>query len=239
MKKRLSYFLMAVLIVFSTMGGALAEAVPGIATNTSSISGSVLSYKNPESSLQLMFAKLQLDQAEIAKKQAMDRMEQIQKNQEEQKQLAGYLSEARQAQEDARNNAGTGDGTSDMPDAMKQYMDSNGLAYDKTGDDSSMTADEWNTAIKSLEEKQETLGRETQQQMVDVQNSIGQYNTYLEGVNTQIGNAQQTISSLARGMSLYGESDAGLAVTALVVGLVLGCVITLAAQKIGGKKGKT
>lgn len=232
MKKRLSYFLMAVLMVFSMTGGALAEAVPG------SISGSGLSDQNPESSLQLMFAKLQLDQAEIAKKQAMDRMEQIQKNQEEQKQLAGYLSEARQAQEDARNNAGTGDGTSDMSDAMKQYMDSNGLAYDKTGDDSSMTADEWNTAIKSLEEKQETLGRETQQQMVDVQNSIGQYNSYLGGANTQIGNAQQTISSLARGMSLYGESDAGLAVTALVVGLVLGCVITLAAQKIGGKKGK-
>ena len=232
MKKRLSYFLMAVLMVFSMTGGALAEAVPG------SISGSGLSDQNPESSLQLMFAKLQLDQAEIAKKQAMDRMEQIQKSQEEQKQLAGYLSEARQAQEDARNNAGTGDGTSDMPDAMKQYMDSNGLAYDKTGDDSSMTADEWNTAIKSLEEKQETLGRETQQQMVDVQNSIGQYNSYLGGANTQIGNTQQTLTSLARGMSLYGESDAGLAVTALVVGLVLGCVITLAAQKIGGKKGK-
>ena len=232
MKNRLGYFLMALLMVFSMTGGALAEAVPGIATDPGSISGFDLSDQNPESSIQLMFAKLQLEQAEIMKKQTMDKMEQIQKSQEEQKQVAGYLNEARQAQ------AAAGDGTSDMSDEMKQYLDNNGLAYDKTGNDSSMTSDEWNTTINSLEEQLGKLGTKTQQQMVQVQDFIGQYNSYLGSVNTQIGNTQQTLTSLARGMSLYGESDAGLAVTALVVGLVLGCVITLAAQKIGGKKDK-
>ena len=185
-----------------------------------------------------MFAKLQLDMAETVKSQAMDRMDQIAKTQEEQKQAAGYLNEARQAQANARNGADSGEGTSEMSVEMKQYMDNNGLAYDKTGDDSSMTANEWDTTINSLEDHLEKLGTETQQQMVYVQDFIGQYNSYLQGANTQISNSQQTLTSLSRGMSLYGDSDAGLAVTALVVGLVLGCAITLAAQKLGGKKDK-
>ncbi len=229
MKNRWIYFIAAVLMVFTLTGGALAELGPQLDNPLD------MSNQGPNGSLQLMFAKMQLEQAEMVKAQALDRMEQIQKSQEEQKQVAGYLNEARQAQADARNS----EGTSGMSDEMKQYMDSNGLAYDKTGDDNSMSADEWDTTINSLEGQLEKLGVQTQQQMINVQDFIGQYNSYYQGANQQLTNSQQTITSLARGMSLYGESDAGLAVTALVAGLVLGCVITLAAQKIGGKKGKT
>ena len=221
MKNRWIYLIAAILMALSMTGGAFAQE---ITTNSS----------NSTSAANLDASELQLEMAETVKNQAMDRMDQIAKTQEEQKQAAGYLNEARQAQADARNS----EGTSGMSDAMKQYMDNNGLAYDKTGDDSSMTANEWDTTINSLEDHLEKLGTETQQQMVYVQDFIGQYNSYLQGANTQISNSQQTLTSLSRGMSLYGDSDAGLAVTALVVGLVLGCVITLVAQKVSGKKGK-
>ena len=79
---------------------------------------------------------------------------------------------------------------------------------------------------------------ETQRQMVYVQDYMGQYNSYTQGPNTQIPNSNQTLTSLARGQSMYGDSEAGLAVAGLVVGLVLGCVITLAAQKLRAKKEK-
>ncbi len=49
----------------------------------------------PSSSLQLMFAKLQLELAETAKTQAMDRMDSIAKSQEEQKLVSSLLNEAR------------------------------------------------------------------------------------------------------------------------------------------------
>ena len=36
--------------------------------------------------------------------------------------------------------------------------------------------------------------------MVYLQDFIGQYNSYLQGSNTQIANANQTLTNIARGM---------------------------------------
>ena len=121
-------------------------------------------------------------------------------------------------------------------DDMAEYMDANRLSYDTTGDDPLMTAEEWDVAIKSLEHHLEELSMETQQQMVYLQDFMGQYNSYLQGANTQISNANQTLTNLARGQSMYGNSEVGLAVTGLVLGLVLGCAATLAVQKVRRKK---
>ena len=74
--------------------------------------------------------------------------------------------------------------------------------------------------------------------MVYVQEYMEQYNSYLQGANNQVSDAEQRLSGLARGQSVYGDSEVGLAVTGLVVGLVLGCLITLAVQKSRGKKDK-
>jgi len=66
-----------------------------------------------------------------------------------------------------------------------------------------------------------------------------QYNSYLIGAeNQQIITSNQTISSLARGQSMYGDSEAGLALTALAVGLVLGCLVTVSVQMIRRKAEK-
>ncbi len=205
----------------------------------------------PTSSLQLMFAKLQLELSETAKTQALERMEHIAQIQEEQKLVASYLNKARELQAEAKNASG---GQSTMPSDMAQYMDSNGLSYDKEGNDLLMTSEEWNAAIKSLEAQLEKLGAETQQQMVYVQDFMGQYNSYLQGANTQINNSNQTLTNLARGQtmytegtldtsslgtasqSMYGAYSSGLTVTTLVVGVVLGCLLTLFVQKVS--KGK-
>ena len=178
----------------------------------------------PTSSLQLMFAKLQLELSETAKSQAMDKMDAISKAQDEQKLVSKLLNEARQAKADAKNGnssditttyytydkdgkvtgsytetAPKGKDYNPMSNEMVKYMDEHGLAYDKTGDDHMHTEEEWDVAITALEGRLEELGTNTQQEMVYIQDYMGQYNSYVQGANTQISNSNQTLTSLARG----------------------------------------
>jgi pantothenate kinase-related protein Tda10 len=159
-------------------------------------------------SLQLMFAKLQLSLAESAKSNAMNYIKDIQKTQEEQKQVAQMLQEARQqkanagssdSSQKAANKSATGyEGCTAMSQEMKDYMDKNQLAYDKTGDDRWHSKDEWDVAITSLQARMDSLGTDTQQKMVFVQDYMGQYNSYLQGANSVIQQSNQTLAELAR-----------------------------------------
>jgi hypothetical protein len=117
--------------------------------------------------LQLMFARL-LSLAESSKSSAMGYIQDIQKTEEEQKQVSGLLQQARQPQADAKSS-----GTSTaMPAEMVKYMDANKLAYDKTGNDTSHDKDPWETAITSLQAQMDSLGTDTQQKMVFVQEDM-------------------------------------------------------------------
>ena len=181
----------------------------------------------PTGSLQVMFAQLQKEQAEIIKQQAMQQMKETEALQAELRQVSGYLDQARSLQSEAE----ASDSATAMPGEMQEYMLKNGLAYDTTGGDLDMTYEEWDVAISSLESRMEMLGVQTHQMMVNVQEFIGAYNA-----NQQV-NGNQIISSLSRGQSMYGDSSAGLMITTLIVGMVLGCLITVAAEKMM-KKGK-
>jgi len=239
MKKRLLCFFMAMVLVFSMAGAAFALEADGadMAQGESAShpsTGLNVDELGPSSSLQLTFAALQLELAQTARDQAMDRMDKIAQIQQEQKQVSEFLNAARQARNDAQS---AGEATPIPPD-MAEYMEKNGLAHTTGGDGLSMTADEWDTAISSLQNRMDTLGLNTQQEMIYVQNFMNQYNSYTQGANLQAPYSSQTISSLSRGQSMYGDSEVGLAVTALVIGLVLGCLITLAVQRIRIKKNK-
>lgn len=147
-------------------------------------------------SLQLLFARLQLALSETAKQSAMGYIENIQSSQDEQKMVSDMLQKARQLQADAASN--TKNHVSAMPADMKDYMDKNGLAYDKTGNDQYASKDEWEVAITSLKARLDQIGTNTQQQMVFVQDFMGQYNSYLQGANSAIQQSNQTLSDLAR-----------------------------------------
>lgn len=199
-----------------------------------SSTGVVCATTNPNQSLQLMYAKLQLEMSEVAKEEALTKMEQIAARQEEQKQVANFLNTAWQLQQESADTAAA----TEMPPDMAEYMDANSLTYDTTGGDLLMEASQWDMAITSLESRLEQLSAQNQEEMVYVQSVIQTYDSYSQQTNTQNDSVNQSLTNLARGQSMYGDSGAGLTVTALVVGLVLGCVLTLAAQKFRGKKGK-
>jgi len=149
----------------------------------------------PTGSVQMMFAKLQLAQSEICKNQATDYMKQIEDIQAEQKECAEMIELARELQSKAKS----GDTCTDMPPEMVAYFEKHGLSTERTGGDDSHNADEWDYNLKSLTNYQEQIGTKTQTLMVYLQDFIGQYNSYLQGANTQIANANQTLTSLARG----------------------------------------
>ena len=176
-------------------------------SSTSSVSFGEL---GPTTSLQLMFAKLQLELAQTAKTQAMDKMDAIASAQDEQKLVSQLLNEARPTQAPCTSRTGvvkttvngvtlTGKDAYPMSQEMVDYMDAHKLAYPNGDGDYILGKDEWDVAITSLEGRLEELGTNTQQEMVYVQDYMGQYNSYLQGANTHIANSNQTLTNLARG----------------------------------------
>ncbi|MDR2302058.1 MAG: USH1C-binding protein 1 [Deltaproteobacteria bacterium] len=145
-------------------------------------------------SIHLLFAALQLELARTNKEKAMTYMEDIKADQTKTKQIADYISQARALKLDAEDAKGK---NSNMPDDMKQFYDNNGIKYYKTND-TAFTGDEWKYNIESLEKYMETMGTDTQQKMVYIQDFMGQYNSYLTGANSVIQKNSETLAALTR-----------------------------------------
>jgi hypothetical protein len=60
------------------------------------------------------------------------------------------------------------------------------------------TADDLKTVITSLQARLDSVGTDTQQKMVFVQDFMGQFNSYLQGANSVIQQSNQTLGELAR-----------------------------------------
>ena len=213
MNKKIIIFVAAIILILSSADTVFAEDV---SINVEEVS-----------SLQQLFTKLQLELAQQSKANAESYIQQIEELQKEQQQSIQFLTNARQLRSQAES---LGQGT-EMPDDMAAYMDARNLHYDKTGNDLLMDAFEWTEAIDSLEMYQVAVSTKVQQAMIDLQTS-GVHGTYLAEANGRIAWSHEMLMGIARGQSMYGTSEAGLAVTGLVLGLVLGCVVTLGVQKL-------
>lgn len=241
MKKRFICFAMILMLILSFSGTAFAseESLSELMNRID---------LGPTDSLQLQYAKLQLAQSEICKQQAEDYMNQIEESQNEQRLTAEYLNVAKQRREDAK----VRDELTAMPDDMVEFMIARNLSYNPSGDAYPvmgnnpaygsainrvyLSVGEWDYVIQNITNYLEQIGKNTQTLMVYLQDFVGQYNSYTQGAERQISNSNQALTSIARGQSMYGDSEVGLAVTGLVLGVVLGCAATLAVQKLRGKK---
>ena len=145
-------------------------------------------------SIQLKFAALQLQMAQSNKEKAMDYMDKITENQEKAKACADMIGKAR----DLQNKVKEG-GAISMPDDMLQFFADNGLSYENTGEDTLHNKEEWDYNIKSLTNYQATVGTDTQQLLLFIQDFMGQYNSYLTGANSAIQQSNQTLGTIARG----------------------------------------
>ena len=163
---------------------------------------------------------------------AIMKIEEIQRLQDEMKKVQGYLNIAWQYVGEAESE----NKEIEMPSEIAEYMKANGLGYDSIGNDLFLNSEEWKKVRQLLQDHQEKLGSDTSEKMKAIQDNMENIDPYRWQENRADSN--QTNSGPARGQSMYGDSEAGLAVTGLVVGFFLGCVITLAVQKSRGKKDK-
>ncbi|MDR2388135.1 MAG: hypothetical protein LBE80_11225 [Deltaproteobacteria bacterium] len=147
-------------------------------------------------SIQLRFAVLQMELAKTNKEKAMTVLTTIQNEQEKTKQVADYIKDARDRKVKAPINYYK---HFTMPDDMHKFFSDNGLKVSyKYPDDKHYNESQWEYNIKSLENYMETLGTDTQQNMVYVQDFMGQYNSYLSGANSAIQKSADTLAALAR-----------------------------------------
>ena len=224
MKKKIVVFVAVLVLILSFAGTVFAADVFSDGGAESDASGEfqdemASGTQQRLSEVQQEYARMQL--------QISQNVQQIQELQAEQQKSIQFLTNARQLRSQAES---SGQGT-EMPDDMAAYMNARNLHYDKTGNDLLMDASEWTEAIDSLEMYQISVSTKVQQAMIDLQTS-GVYGTYLAEANGRIAWSHEMLMGIARGQSMYGTSEAGLAVTGLVLGLVLGCVVTLGVQKL-------
>lgn len=178
----------------------------------------------PTASPQILFAQLQIAQAEICKKEAESYMARIESIQCEQEECAEMIDRARELQSEARAK----DGTTAMPDDMLAYFSAHGLSLPEKANVSAYSPDNWDVVLGSLTDYQESIGNNTQTQMVYLQDFIGQYNSYLQSANAQVKTADQTLSSISLGQTMLGgEGGTGMLVTGLLGGAAAGVVGTL------------
>ena len=186
--------------------------------------------------IQFMFAKLQLQLAQAQVSSVETYMKQIEEVCEELEKVSKFINEAMRLQSDARISGKE----TEMPYDMVTYMNAKGLSYDTTGNDYLMNADEWEYNIESLKIYQEyIINNKAQTVRINLQDFFKMcksYNSYLLEASSAVSEANETLTKIANGQSMYGTSEAGLALTGLVLGLVLGCAVTLVVQKLRKKE---
>lgn len=173
---------------------------------------------NPENqSIQMLFAQLQLQLAQSSKEQAANQLDAIRAAQEQSAQITDYIYTARELQSSARNND-----IKPVPQDMLQFLQSNSLYI--PSNPNGPTVSDWDAIIQSLENFQGTVDSNMQMQMVYIQDYMEQYNQYSSQSSSLLESYfKQGLSGSA---TMLGMGGAGLAVTALVVGLAVGSLVT-------------
>ena len=68
-----------------------------------------------------------------------------------------------------------------------------------TSSDKDKNKAEWDKVIAQLQTKMDTCGANIQTQMVQLQDFMGQYNSYMQGANSAISQSNQVLTGLAKG----------------------------------------
>lgn len=194
-------------------------------SGTMNISSSDLSQGN----IQFIFAQLQQQQSQMCKDQANQYIEQIEKNQEDQKKCAELIELLRKLQWEIQSEGTSKPLTEEIKNGLVELEICS--ADDKVMS-KNLTEAEVELLVSYAEQKQESEASATQQGMVCLQDYINQYNSYIQGASTAMNSASE---SLNYGGTMLGGS-VGMLFTGILIGACAGIVIVLVVQK-SRKKG--
>ena len=166
--------------------------------STSNVQGTLLN--DVSRSPQMAFALLQMKLAEANKQEAMNGIKSIEATQAKKAEMAEYLNQARDYKASSERYTKDAGGKPYTPSEFNNYIEKElGLSVPNTPKDTDKNKAEWDKLIAQIQTKMDTIGSDIQTKMVQLQDMMGQYNSYMQGANSAIATSNQTLSSLARG----------------------------------------
>jgi hypothetical protein len=135
-------------------------------------------------SVQQLFAKLQQELAQSAKESAQSSIEQIQAQQELSRTCTEYINEAKTIRSGLVE---AGDAAA-VPEDMLAFLQEHSL-YVPT-DPGKADSESWKAIVSALESFLESTSTNCQQQMVFVQDYIGQYNSFSQSYQSSTSEVQ-------------------------------------------------
>ena len=175
----------------------MTDAIQGSAVHTlREISSSQL---NPTGSVQFIYAMLQMELAQANKESALNKIDGIRAQQEASAEITEAINQLRNLRQGLKENDSkvTVSGNAQWTAACA-VMDKYSISHNADGNGQVMRTD-LDTMIASLEAAQEEVSSDVQQEMVFVQDYMGQYNSYTQGASSAISSANETLKTLARG----------------------------------------
>lgn len=166
------------------------------ATSTAQGYGVNLGSLSSGTSAQYLFAQLQLELATQNKNAALDKITQVSNEQSQQKALADLINELATLASAARK---TGE-AQPISSELLSRLDELGIEYGKdVAKKKAANKEELDAIILNAQSRQEALGGSIQQEMVYIQDYMGQYNSYLQRASSATAGARDTLAALARG----------------------------------------
>ncbi|MBQ9452182.1 MAG: USH1C-binding protein 1 [Desulfovibrio sp.] len=167
--------------------------------NATANTQSVFSTFSAHGSPQMALAMLQMELAKTNKEQAMAGIKEIENEQAKKKEIADALNQARDYKASDKNYTKQAGGEPYTSKEFNKVVEGLGLTVpDKAGDKKANDLN-WDKLIAQLQTKMDTVGANIQTQMVQLQDFMGQYNSYMQGANSAIATANQVLTSLAKG----------------------------------------
>lgn len=140
------------------------------------------------------FAYLQSLLATSYRKTSNEQMDELSKIQAFQKEASLKIAEFEKKKADA------GSGSAQMTADQVKWCVDNGISLPRgvTTGPASFNSGEWGTIVKNTQSAIDAKGAFTQQLMVLIQESVGQYNAYTQGASSSINGLNEAIKYMAR-----------------------------------------
>ena len=164
-----------------------------IGINTNAASGVTSTSSSGAVSVQMAFAMLQMELGQTMKTNAMGYIEDIKESQAQAKEYSELIAKLR----NAKSSLSKDEDTKDIGSLLNDVKAKCDVPSSIKG--TSPTKVEIQTMIENLQSKSETATSSIQQQMVFVQDYIGQYNSYVQGASSALSPANQVLTTTARG----------------------------------------
>ena len=165
------------------------------ATSTQSVFGTFSAAGSP----QLALAMLQMNLAKTNKESALGGIKEIENEQAKKKEIADILNQAREYKASEYRYTKDAGGQPYTDPEFNKKVEAMGLSVPNTPKDTDKNKAEWDKLIAQLQTTMDTVGANIQTQMVQLQDFMGQYNSYMQGANSAISQSNQVLSGLARG----------------------------------------